>query len=89
MLSWMDDDNCVVEEDGSASNHDVVVNKTLVSLYDKCLVLAYGLNFQPGFLSLDLNALETMLEKVEVHERLYIEADLLLPELVFLLDLNH
>ncbi|XP_018510589.1 uncharacterized protein LOC103839198 isoform X3 [Brassica rapa] len=58
VLSWMDDDNFVVEEDGSASNHEV-----------------------PGFLSLDLNALETMLEKVEVHERLYIEADLLLPEL--------
>lgn len=32
VLSWMDDDNFVVEEDGSASNHEVVVNKTLVSL---------------------------------------------------------
>ncbi|KAG2276775.1 hypothetical protein Bca52824_059330 [Brassica carinata] len=57
VLSWMEDDNFVVEEDGSASNHE------------------------PGFLSLDLNALEKMLEKVEVHERLYIEADLLPPEL--------
>ncbi|KAF8104435.1 hypothetical protein N665_0172s0065 [Sinapis alba] len=58
ILSWMEDDNfVVVEEDGSASNHE------------------------PGFLSLDLNALEKMLEKVDVHERLYIDADLLPPEL--------
>ncbi|CAN6971796.1 unnamed protein product [Brassica rapa subsp. trilocularis] len=56
LLSWMEDDNFIVEEDGSVSHNE------------------------PGFLSLDLNALETMLEKVEVHERLYIEADLLLPE---------
>ncbi|KAJ0252603.1 Phosphorelay protein [Hirschfeldia incana] len=57
MLSWMEDDNFIVEEDGTASYNE------------------------PGFLSLDLNALETMLEKVEVHERLYIEADVLPPEL--------
>ncbi|XP_018478699.1 protein ECERIFERUM 16 [Raphanus sativus] len=31
---------------------------------------------EPGFLSLDLNALEKMLEKVDVHERLYIDAEL-------------
>ena len=37
---------------------------------------------KPGFLSLDLYALEKMLEKVDVHERLYIHADLLPPEMV-------
>ncbi|VVB07146.1 unnamed protein product [Arabis nemorensis] len=56
ILSWMEDDNFVVEEDGSASNHE------------------------PGFLSLNLNALAKTLEKVDLHERLYIEADLLPPE---------
>ncbi|ESQ44588.1 hypothetical protein EUTSA_v10003234mg [Eutrema salsugineum] len=55
ILSWMEDDNFIVEEDGSASNHE--------------------------FLSLNLNALEKMLEKVDLHERLYIEADVLPPEL--------
>ncbi|CAH2046512.1 unnamed protein product [Thlaspi arvense] len=57
MLSWMEDDNFIVEEEGSASYHE------------------------PGFLSLNLNALEKMLEKVDLHERLYIEADLLPPEI--------
>lgn len=38
---------------------------------------------KPGFLSLNLNALAKTLEKVDLHERLYIEADLLpMPELV-------
>lgn len=40
---------------------------------------------KPGFLSLDLNALEKMLEKVDVHERLYIDAELV----IALKDLNH
>ncbi|CAA7017478.1 unnamed protein product [Microthlaspi erraticum] len=53
IVSWMEDDNFVVEEDGSASYHE------------------------PGFLSLNLNALEKSLEKVDLHERLYIDADLL------------
>ncbi|CAN8247894.1 unnamed protein product [Cochlearia groenlandica] len=53
IISWMEDDNFVVEEDGSASNHEL------------------------GFLSLDLNALEKTLEKVDLHERIYIDADLL------------
>ncbi|XP_010445873.2 PREDICTED: uncharacterized protein LOC104728610 [Camelina sativa] len=58
ILSWMEDDNFVVEEDGSASYQE------------------------PGFLSLNLNALAETLEKVDLHERLYIEPDLLpLPEL--------
>uniref|UniRef100_A0A1J3CP12 Uncharacterized protein n=1 Tax=Noccaea caerulescens TaxID=107243 RepID=A0A1J3CP12_NOCCA len=53
IVSWMKDDNFVVEEDGSASYHE------------------------PGFLSLNLNALEKSLEKVDLHERLYIDAHLL------------
>ncbi|KAG7536514.1 hypothetical protein ISN44_As13g004580 [Arabidopsis suecica] len=58
ILSWMEDDNFIVEEDGSASYQE------------------------PGFLSLNLNALAKTLEKVDLHERLYIEPDLLpLPEL--------
>ncbi|XP_010494418.1 PREDICTED: uncharacterized protein LOC104771572 [Camelina sativa] len=58
ILSWMEDDNFVVEEDGSASYQE------------------------PGFLSLNLYALAETLEKVDLHERLYIEPDLLpLPEL--------
>ncbi|CAE6221387.1 unnamed protein product [Arabidopsis arenosa] len=55
ILSWMEDDNFVVEEDGSASYQE------------------------PGFLSLNLNALAKTLEKVDLHERLYIEPDLLPP----------
>uniref|UniRef100_A0A0D3D8U8 Uncharacterized protein n=1 Tax=Brassica oleracea var. oleracea TaxID=109376 RepID=A0A0D3D8U8_BRAOL len=43
-----------------------------------CLLFPY---VKPGFLSLDLYALEKMLEKVDVHERLYIHADLLPPEM--------
>ncbi|KAL1199615.1 Protein ECERIFERUM 16 [Cardamine amara subsp. amara] len=58
IVSWMEDDNFIVEEDGSASYQE------------------------PGFLSLNLNALAKSLEKVDLHERLYIKADLLpLPEL--------
>ncbi|EFH39866.1 predicted protein [Arabidopsis lyrata subsp. lyrata] len=53
ILSWMEDDNFVVDEDGSASYQE------------------------PGFLSLNLNALAKTLEKVDLHERLYIEPDLL------------
>ncbi|XP_010481773.1 PREDICTED: uncharacterized protein LOC104760528 [Camelina sativa] len=53
ILSWMEDDNFVVEADGSASYQE------------------------PGFLSLNLNALAETLEKVDLHERLYIEPDLL------------
>lgn len=38
---------------------------------------------KPGFLSLNLNALGKTLEKVDLHERLYIDPDLLpLAELV-------
>ncbi|EOA14728.1 hypothetical protein CARUB_v10028019mg [Capsella rubella] len=58
IVSWMEDDNFVVEEDESPSYQE------------------------PGFLSLNLNALANALEKVDLHERLYIEPDLLpLPEL--------
>ncbi|KAG7612218.1 unnamed protein product [Arabidopsis thaliana] len=58
ILSWMEDDNFVVEEDGSGSYQE------------------------PGFLSLNLNVLAKTLENVDLHERLYIDPDLLpLPEL--------
>ncbi|KAG2262039.1 hypothetical protein Bca52824_069118 [Brassica carinata] len=48
---------------------------------DNFIVVEEDGSAEPGFLSLDLNALEKMLEKVDVHERLYIDADLLPPEL--------
>ncbi|XP_010522583.1 PREDICTED: uncharacterized protein LOC104801157 [Tarenaya hassleriana] len=55
ILSWIEDDNFIVE-DGSASSHE------------------------PAFLSLNLNALAEKLEKVELHEALYVEADIFLTE---------
>ncbi|CAH8323247.1 unnamed protein product [Eruca vesicaria subsp. sativa] len=48
---------------------------------DNFVVVEEDGSAEPGFLSLDLNALEKMLEKVDVHERLYIDADLLPSEL--------
>lgn len=61
------------------------------------LIVSRFANFsqvKPGFLSLNLNALAKTLEKVDLHERLYIEPDLLpLSELVLTvskpLDINN
>lgn len=55
ILSWIGDDNFVVEDRTSASQ-------------------------EAAFLSLDLNALAEQLERVELSQRLFIEADLLPPE---------
>ncbi|KAL0737097.1 hypothetical protein Bca4012_013307 [Brassica carinata] len=79
ILSWMEDDNfVVVEEDGSAEVVVFFFLAKIIVLVHLLIVVPY---VKPGFLSLDLNALEKMLEKVNVHERLYIDADLLPPEL--------
>lgn len=40
LLSWMEDDNFIVEEDGSVSHNEVVVNKTcffIRQMFSSCL----------------------------------------------------